>query len=646
MNVRELRHLAANPAMLLGLLGVLALLAMGVFGSVVTPYDPNAGTSMLARELPNGSLSFQSPPTLPDDAHWFGTDALGRDQLSRILAGAKLTLSVVLTAALIRLFIGVTLGLVSGWYGGPVVRALNAVASGITAIPQLLLAIMLVLVTRDLDEIGFIASLALVGWPEIAEFVGAEARRVKAQPYMEAARAIGATGRRLVTGHLATALGPQLLSVAALETGAVLVLLAELGLVGLFLAGATSLVGDFGISGTLKDRAPEWGQMLGTIQFFAMIYQLGTLIPAFFVVLAATSFALLADGLRAASDPFSIRRLSPRALNAVGKVLAGALCFTAVGFATVNVPTGPLTMDEGRELAAKTAKSVWPGSVFVAGVARYLSFSYGLERPYRLTYYYRTAEGGAILRISFQNADRLAVEVRRYETEDEIDFTTLRPIPAGVVTQDVALAKAEEAGGAEFRERLNGYLVRAIVTWPSDRETPVYTVTYGTSGRGQLALSQVCCVDATNGQALEGLRLRPIELPSATFAATPAYPGHPWTRDGRAVGPEELSTIAGPSHCGWQSVTFLTIGWPVPTVSKSSAQARQYVRDARGVLRGPLSDRLELYAKLPSDARPSGYVYKDVAVYLNPFDQDEAIYLVSPSGTERWPRSDPMTLCT
>ena len=156
MNTRELRHVFSNSAMLIGLLGVLALLSIGIFGSLVAPYDPNAGTSMLVRDFPTG-MQFRVPPTLPDDQHWFGTDALGRDQLSRILAGAKLTLAIVLTAALVRLVIGLTLGLASGWYGGLFVRAMTVVASGITAIPQLLLAMMLVLVTRDLGAIGFIA---------------------------------------------------------------------------------------------------------------------------------------------------------------------------------------------------------------------------------------------------------------------------------------------------------------------------------------------------------------------------------------------------------------------------------------------------------------------------------------------------------
>ncbi len=133
---------------------------------------------------------------------------------------------------------------------------------------------------------------------------------------------------------------------------------------------------------------------------------------------------------------------------------------------------------------------------------------------------------------------------------------------------------------------------------------------------------------------------------SAVFDATPAYPGYQWTRDGRPVKPEELGTIAGPAHCGWESATMLSIGWPPGTLSASSAQSRQYIRDPRGVIRGALRDRLVLGAQLPADARSTGYSYGAVEVFVSPTDQDEFIYLVGPGAVERWPRSDPMTLCS
>jgi len=133
--------------------------------------------------------------------------------------------------------------------------------------------------------------------------------------------------------------------------------------------------------------------------------------------------------------------------------------------------------------------------------------------------------------------------------------------------------------------------------------------------------------------------------PAAIFESTPAYPGYPWTREGRTVSPEELGTIAGPSHCGWESATFLNIGWPPGTHSGSAAQARQYIRDPKAVTPTKLRDLLDLHATLPSDATATGYVYQGIAVYLSPSDQDRAVYVVGTRSVERWPRSDPMTLC-
>jgi hypothetical protein len=132
---------------------------------------------------------------------------------------------------------------------------------------------------------------------------------------------------------------------------------------------------------------------------------------------------------------------------------------------------------------------------------------------------------------------------------------------------------------------------------------------------------------------------------AAGFDTPLAYPGYTWTRNGNAVTPEELGTIAGPDHCGWQSATFLTIGWPPGTASTTSARARQYIRDPKGVFGSRFRDRLVRNVTLPPDARPTGYRYGAIEIYLSPSDQDDAIYLLSPTDRERWPRSDPMTAC-
>jgi hypothetical protein len=183
----------------------------------------------------------------------------------------------------------------------------------------------------------------------------------------------------------------------------------------------------------------------------------------------------------------------------------GALCFSAVGFIGVNVRPGALSMEEGRSLAAKTAETVWPGSEFVAGVAIYSSTARVIDRPERLTYYYRN-DRDELLRISFMNADRLAVEVRKYESEDEIDFTALKGIPAGAISYDTPLQKAEQNGGVSYRQRQPSFVVRVILTWPRDRDGPVYTVIYaGTVSGRQIDPFRVCCFDAMTGELVDSL---------------------------------------------------------------------------------------------------------------------------------------------
>jgi hypothetical protein len=138
---------------------------------------------------------------------------------------------------------------------------------------------------------------------------------------------------------------------------------------------------------------------------------------------------------------------------------------------------------------------------------------------------------------------------------------------------------------------------------------------------------------------------RPFTDHAGYFDRTPRHPGYQWTRNGVLVSSRELGTSAGPEHCAWQSATFLTIGWPLGTISESARQSRQYIRDPRGVLHGSFKERFAGSATLPRDARATGYRYGPFELFLSPSDQDQFVYVVGPSAVERWPRSDPMTLC-
>jgi hypothetical protein len=133
---------------------------------------------------------------------------------------------------------------------------------------------------------------------------------------------------------------------------------------------------------------------------------------------------------------------------------------------------------------------------------------------------------------------------------------------------------------------------------------------------------------------------------AAAFASPPQYPGYAWERNGHEVPPAEIVAAAGPDHCGWQSATFLTIGWPLGTRPETAENARQYIRDPNGVVSQALHAHLGFHATLPADAQPTGYRYRAVQMYTSASDVDQSVYLVAGDDVERWPRSDPMTLCS
>jgi hypothetical protein len=131
--------------------------------------------------------------------------------------------------------------------------------------------------------------------------------------------------------------------------------------------------------------------------------------------------------------------------------------------------------------------------------------------------------------------------------------------------------------------------------------------------------------------------VRPFDHPSA-------YPGEPWFDGGRQLPSSVIDAAAGPAQCGLQSVTFLTLGWPLGTHAQFSTEARQYVRDPRNVV--GFRSRLDVHSKLPPDARSTGFRDGEAELYTAPSDVDRAVYIVVGNTVERWPRSDPMTVCS
>lgn len=162
------------------------------------------------------------------------------------------------------------------------------------------------------------------------------------------------------------------------------------------------------------------------------------------------------------------------------------------------------------------------------------------------------------------------------------------------------------------------------------------------TGTGPLAPSEV--VEVADSPTVLSTALPTGSQVADYFSPPKPHPGPVWTRNGRRVDSGELSSSAGHAHCGWQSVVMMYVGWPLGTVSRTSAEVRQFIRDPYGVLGQGFREKLVRQAKLPADAADTGYRTGDVELWLAPSDPDGA-YLRVADNVERWPNSPEVFAC-
>ena len=474
----DVRRLAANPALIAGLAGALALLFVALFGALLASADPNAQRIVIF--FPDGR--FLVPPTPPDQYYLLGTDPLGRDQLSRVLYGARLTLTVVLLALLIRGALAIAVGVTSGWRGGVVDRALTIVTNAVSGVPQFLLALLIAVALREEAIIGFTLALGLVGWAEGAQFIRSEVIRLRSAAYIDAARSLGERTSGILSRHVMRGLAPQLFGLFSLEAGSTLLLLAELGFLGVFMSGGAFLTDALGRPILpARDRAPEWGQMLAGAQQYAFRDQYVAFVPGVVVGLAVFVFNLLGEGVRVATDPFSRMSLSPRALGAIGRGTLAVALVSATFFGVSQARATTLSFDDAQRLARDSMAKVEPDAPLVAAVVSLRSDAHGLERPAKYNFYFRSNGPTAYWRVGFPDGDQNAMETKR-DVEDGLTLDASSPLDtAPTVDWRVALGVAEKEGGAQYRASLRTWLIRVVLA--RDPATgDVYYRTMYTSG--------------------------------------------------------------------------------------------------------------------------------------------------------------------
>jgi ABC-type dipeptide/oligopeptide/nickel transport system permease component len=326
---RAFNLLASNPAFLLGSLLLLGLLALAVWGGSWSPasaYETH-GIIMIEGEL-------ASPPYSPSSTFPWGSDAIGRDIQALVLEGARRTMSLAIIATLARLLLGTTLGVIAGWWQRSWLdRLLSAGVAIWAAFPVTLFAVLLIYGMGIQQGFWiFVIALCAVGWGEIAQFTRGLVIRLKAQPFVEGARSIGARADQILLTQILPNMTGPLVVAASLETAGVLMLLAELGFLNVFMGG--------GFRAQIAEAAnmapvfyyfsdvPEWSALLANIRNWWRSYPWLGWYPGVAFFLAIIAFNLWGEGLRRFLDDTRIN-LS-RLLNRNMLLLAGAAAVLAV----------------------------------------------------------------------------------------------------------------------------------------------------------------------------------------------------------------------------------------------------------------------------------------------------------------------------
>jgi ABC-type dipeptide/oligopeptide/nickel transport system permease subunit len=289
-------RLEVNAPLIIGGVIVLALFIVVLFGPLLAPANPYL-SGQRSTMVVDGQ--FMTPPFPPMPGMPLGSDQWGRDILSMLLYGTRNTLVACLFIAMARVLLGSTLGMLAGWNeGGLIDRVVMASIEATTALPALLTGMILIFalgIERGITV--FILALCFVGWAEIAQYIRSEFMIVRRKPFIEGARVIGLSGLGIAVRHILPNVLPALVIIAVLEMGAVLMILGELGFIGVFIGGGGWVqVGDTTVI-NIPD-IPEWGSMMAGARQFARTRTWMVFYPAVAFFLAVLGFNLLGEGLR------------------------------------------------------------------------------------------------------------------------------------------------------------------------------------------------------------------------------------------------------------------------------------------------------------------------------------------------------------
>ena len=276
-----LRRIVSQPKGAIGLTLVVVYLLLAVFGPVLAPDDAFR-------------QNFGATLQRPSAAHWFGTDQLGRDVLSRVLVGARATLGIGIGGVALAFLIGVPLGVVAAWRPGWIDAAIMRVVDVMLSFPDIVFALGIVAILGPNTQ-NVIVAVGIVAVPVFARTARAVTRSILAEPYIEGTISLGASPARVVLRHILPNISGTLLTLSTLLFAATLLSASGLGFLGL---------------GT-QPPFPEWGTMLGESRSYIRSHPHLATFPGLFLAGSALAFNLLGDALRTVYDPTS-RRIARR----------------------------------------------------------------------------------------------------------------------------------------------------------------------------------------------------------------------------------------------------------------------------------------------------------------------------------------------
>ena len=289
------RALLMDKLALLAAVALLAMILIAVFAPGIAPYDPAKQSLSMRNDPP---MSRPAPDAFP---YVLGADALGRDVLSRIIYGARVSLAVGAASVLISGLIGTTLGLIAGYYRGTVDDVIMRAVDIWMGFPSLLLALIVLYVTGA----GFwnvVLVLAVTRWMVYARVTRSLVLSYRENDFIEAARATGCTDRDIITRHLLPNLLSPILVLATLETATIILIEASLSFLGL----------------GLPISVPSWGLMLAQGREYVTSAWWLVTFPGLAILITALALNLLATGARTVTDPGQRWRFARRMKPANG----------------------------------------------------------------------------------------------------------------------------------------------------------------------------------------------------------------------------------------------------------------------------------------------------------------------------------------